>query len=75
MNERFDDLTGFLSGLIGAALAIGLMDITWNIAWENLGRLLWLGFVAGFSGAMGVLGKHLISRLLKYWNKKRSNGR
>lgn len=75
MNQRFDDLTAFLSGLVGAILAINLMDITWDIAWENLGRLLWLGFVALFSGAMGVLGKHLISKLIRLWNKKPKNGR
>ena len=68
MGQKYDDLTGFISGLAGTTLAINLAGITWQSAWESFGQILWLGFIALFSGGMGVLGKHLIT---KYLNRKK----
>jgi len=68
MEQKYDDLTGFISGLAGTTLAINLAGITWQSAWESFWQILWLGFIALFSGGMGVLGKHLIT---KYLNRKK----
>lgn len=65
MKHPIDDIVGFFSGLFGGSVAAWVMGITWQNAWESAGKLLWLGFVAMFTGGMGVLGKHLIQRYLK----------
>lgn len=65
MNYNTDDIIAAGSGLVGGLVTTVLMDITWQSAWENLGHLLWVGFVAMFTGAMGVIGKHLIDKFLK----------
>jgi len=70
MEEKYDAITAFFSGIIGSALAIHfeLAQINWASIFENAGHMIWLGFVALFSGGMGVLGKHLIT---KYLNRKK----
>ena len=70
MEHNNDGLIGFLSGITGAGFAAHLLNITWDTAWQNLGQLLWLGFIALFSGAMGVLGKHMVGKLIKKYTKK-----
>lgn len=72
MIQKYDELTAFLSGIAGSLLAINLAGITWETAWANLGNLLWLGFIAMFSGAMGVLGKHLINKLMRRKSKNKN---
>lgn len=59
-----------VSGIAGGGLYITLGKIDWQVLFNSLGSLLWLGFIALFSGAMGVLGKHLASKYLKRKNKK-----
>lgn len=66
-----EEAAGIIGGLVGGISAIHLMGITWETAWSNLGHLLWVGFVALFTGAMGALGTHLVK---KYIIKNKSNG-
>ena len=72
MHQKYDELTGFLAGLVGGGLTIHLMDITWKDIFNNAGQLVWVGFVALFTGLMGVLGKHVASSIIKrYKNRKK----
>lgn len=65
-----EDISGAVFGFLGGAGAVHFMEITWQTAWENLGSLLWVGFVALFTGAMGAVGAHLVKKyLLKRKNK------
>jgi hypothetical protein len=70
MKHPIDDIVGFLSGFAGGGLYAKLMGITWYTAWENLGQIIWIGFIALFSGIMGVIGKHLATKYLK---RKKAN--
>ena len=70
MGFKYDDVVGAISGIIGGILAINLADINWDTIMLNLGQLLWLGLIAAFSGAMGVLGKYIINRIIKKYTKK-----
>ena len=65
MQQKYDELTGFIFGTAGGFGAVNLLGITWNTAWQNVGQLLWVGFIALFTGGMGVLGKHLVTKWLK----------
>lgn len=69
--NNYEDLVAFISGIIGTMLAINLAGIGWDAVWTNVGDLLWLGMVAAFSGAMGVLGKHFIGKLIKKFSKNK----
>lgn len=71
MEHRNEDTIAFISGIIGSILAINLAGITWDAVWSNLGNLLWLGTIACFSGAMGVVGKLLVGRFIKNYNKNK----
>lgn len=71
MHEKYDEITAFISGLIGGVATIHIMDITWNDVWNNAGQLIWVGFVALFTGGMGVLGKHLVTLLIKRYKTKK----
>lgn len=63
-----DDIVAFVSGIAGGSAYLKIAGITWQDAWQNIEHLLWLGFVAMFTGAMGVIGRHLI---IKYFKKKK----
>lgn len=65
MEQKYDELTAAISGIVGGFISIHLMGITWQTAWEYLGQLLWVGFIALFTGGMGVVGKHFVSKWLK----------
>lgn len=65
MEQKYDNITGFISGIFGGIAYINFANITWETAWESIGHLLWLGFIALFTGAMGVAGKHLITKWFK----------
>lgn len=62
MKHPIDDIIGFISGLFGGGIYLA---INWQRVWDGVGNLLWLGVIAMFSGAMGILGKHLASKYLK----------
>lgn len=68
--KNMDDAVSAISGIIGGILAINLAGITWDSVLLNFGHLLWVGIIAFFSGAMGVLGKHLIGKMIKKFSKK-----
>lgn len=70
-HNNYEDLVAFISGILGTILAINLAGIEWEAVWANVGDLLWLGMVAAFSGAMGVLGKHFIGKLIKKFSKNK----
>lgn len=63
-NVSSEGLTGAIFGYIGGSGAAYFLGITWKTAWENLGGLLWVGFVALFTGAMGAIGAHLVKKYL-----------
>lgn len=70
MEQNNDNLVGFISGIAGGVTYLFFAGITWVTAWENVGNILWLGFVALFSGVMGVLGKHWAGKYLKRKSRK-----
>lgn len=70
MKHPIDDLVGAISGLLGGSVYIWIGGITWQTFYEGAGQIFWLGFVAFLSGAMGILGKHLMDKYLKRKNKK-----
>jgi hypothetical protein len=65
MKHPIDDIVAFISGLGGSSIYAWVCGITWESAWDSTAKLLWIGIVALFSGAMGVLGKHLMGKLFK----------
>jgi hypothetical protein len=71
MKHPIDDIVGLVFGIAGGGIYAKLMGITWQFAWQSLGHIIWIGFIAVFSGAMGVIGKHLATKYLKL--KKRTN--
>ena len=70
MKHPIDDIVGFFSGLFGGSVYAFIAGITWQNAFDSLGKLLWLGFVAMFTGGMGILGKHLVQKHLLKKDKK-----
>ena len=64
-HSKWDNTIGFFSGIFGGSMYVKFAGITWQSAWESMGHVLWLGFIALLSGAMGVLGKHLAQKYLK----------
>ncbi len=68
MKHPIDDVVAFFSGLFGGSMYAFIAGITWTSLFENALQLFYLGFIAAFTGAMGVVGKHLIG---KYLNKKK----
>ena len=75
MEHRNEDTIAFISGIIGSILAINLAQITWDGIWSNIANLLWLGTIALFSGAMGVIGKKLVGKIMKLINHRKSKNR
>lgn len=69
--DNHEEAAGIIGGLLGGIGAIHFMGITWETAWSSLGHLMWVGFVALFTGAMGALGTHLVKR---YIIKSKTNG-
>ena len=65
MHEKYDELTAFISGIIGGSVTIHIIGISWQDILSNVSNLLWIGFVALFTGGMGVLGKHIVTKILK----------
>lgn len=59
-----DDIVGCVSGLFGGVLYIHFAGVTWQNAFENIGKLCWVGFVAFFTGGMGILGKHVVQKYI-----------
>ena len=70
MEFKYDDAVAAASGILGGILGVELVGISWDTIMMNLGQLLWLGVIAAFSGAMGVLGKYAINQLIKKYTKK-----
>lgn len=68
--NSMNDTVAALFGIVGGIITSLIMGITWQNAWENAGNLLWLGFVAMFTGGMGIVGKKLVE---KYWDKRKKN--
>jgi len=59
----------WICGMAGGCLAYAkahlfMMDI-WGTLQDKLVSIVWAGFVAFFTGAMGVLGKRAIEKLFK----------
>jgi hypothetical protein len=71
MKHPIDDIVGAISGLFGGTLYVWIGGITWQSFYQGFGQLIWLAFVAFLSGAMGILGKHLMDKYIK--RKKRTN--
>lgn len=65
MKHPIDDIVAFFSGVTGAGIYSAILGITWTDVVHSAGQILWLGFVAMFTGGMGVLGKHWVTKLLK----------
>lgn len=65
MEQKNDTLVGIISGILGGSIYANFADITWQTVWANAGHVLWLGFIALFSGTMGVIGKHWAQKYLK----------
>jgi hypothetical protein len=65
MRHPIDDIIGAISGLFGGSLYLWFAGINWHTIYENAGKMVWLGFIAFISGAMGILGKHLMDKYLK----------
>lgn len=74
-HKDFETTIGFVSGVAGFLLAINLAQITWDGIWSNIANLLWLGTIALFSGAMGVIGKILVGKIMKLINHRKSKNR
>lgn len=72
MNSNISDALAALFGIIGSFLTINLAGISWHWVFENITHVLGLGLVAGFSGLMGVFGKNVGERILKWIKTKRS---
>jgi len=70
MEFKYDNAVAAISGILGGIFGVELVGISWDTIMMNLGQLLWLGVIAGFSGAMGVLGKYAIIQLIKKYTKK-----
>jgi len=68
MKHPIDDIIAFVSGTFGGSLYMVIAGITWQSFFDSALQMLWVGFVAAFTGAMGVVGKHMIG---KYINKKK----
>ena len=70
-NKIAEELIGILSGITGGIGTVHFMGITWQSAWENLGGLLWVGFVSLFTGAMGAIGAHFVKKYINYRKKSK----
>ncbi len=73
MEHQNENGIAFLSGITGTVLlkVITGMNFTWDTVFEALLNLAWVGTVAAFSGAMGVLGKHYVGKLIKRFTKNK----
>ena len=64
-----EKMIAWICGMAGGCLAYAnahLMFIDlWGTIQDKLLSILWAGFVAFFTGAMGVLGKRMIEKLFK----------
>ncbi len=65
MKHPVDDVVAFFSGLTGGSIYAWIAGITWSSFFTSAGQLLWLGIVAMFTGGAGVLGKHMVTKLIK----------
>lgn len=59
-----DWITGIIGAIVGL-FSTSLMNITWQELFENIWHFLGVGLIALFTGAMSVVGKHLIEKLIK----------
>lgn len=69
-NITWEQISGVVWGLIGGRIGMYIMGITWDRLLSEGGHVLWLGFIAFFTGAMGALGTHLAK---KYIINKKQN--
>lgn len=73
MEYQNENGTAFISGIAGTVLykmLIGI-NLNWQTVEEAILNLLWVGTVAAFSGAMGVIGKHYVGKLIKRFSKNK----
>lgn len=65
---NLDDAIGWAGGILGGSVYMLYAGITWENAWESLGSIIWVAFVAMLTGGAGKLGSHLVT---KYLNRKK----
>ena len=70
MHYNPEDLIVGVAGAIVGVLTSFFLGITWQIVFESVANLIWLGFVALFTGAMSVVGKRLIEKYYKSKSNK-----
>lgn len=73
MEQSNENGFAFMSGIAGTVIMKIILGVPLN--WQNVEDaildLLWVGAVAAFSGAMGVLGKHYVGKLIKRFSKNK----
>ena len=75
MEYQNENGIAFFSGIAGTTLMkiITGMNFDWQTILDATLNLLWIGTVAAFSGAMGVLGKHYVGKLIKHFSKNKKS--
>jgi len=75
MEYQNENGIAFISGIVGTLLLkiVAGLNFDWLTIWDALGDLAWVGIVAAFSGAMGVLGKYYINKLIKLFTKNKKS--
>jgi len=62
--NKIEEWVAWIFGITGGCIAYANMPILLHLDWSflltSIFKLLWTGFVALFSGAMGVVGKRLV---------------
>lgn len=64
----------YIVGGIGAAvglIATNLLGVTWQTFSDSVTHLVWVGFIAFFSGIMSVLGKKAIEKFMDKMKRKK----
>lgn len=59
-----------LLGIIGSFLTMDLAGITWSVVYENIVNAIGIGLVAAFSGLMGVVGKYMGEKAIRWFKRK-----
>ena len=69
-HSNISDSLAALLGIIGSFLTMNLAGITWQWVYDNATHAIGIGLVAGFSGLMGVVGKYIGEKVIRWFKYK-----